>query len=113
MCQWIQHAANRLIRLPAPLAMDLTQIDFVGLVPKFHLAAHILSCQLNFSFNLTPGVGRTDGEGIERDWSNLNPVASSTREMGPGSRADTLEDHFGDWNHRRLNGMGMYLASFM
>ncbi|KAJ3477374.1 hypothetical protein NLI96_g10506 [Meripilus lineatus] len=47
-----------------------------------------------------PGVGRTDGEGIERDWSGLNSLATSIREMGPGSRHDTLDDHFGDWNFR-------------
>ncbi|KAH7905401.1 hypothetical protein BJ138DRAFT_1138292 [Hygrophoropsis aurantiaca] len=51
-----------------------------------------------FSFNLTKGMGRTDGEAVERGWANINPAASSTREMGPGSRRDTLDDHFGDWN---------------
>ncbi|KAF6742729.1 hypothetical protein DFP72DRAFT_1081492 [Ephemerocybe angulata] len=35
-------------------------LDFKFLVPKFHLPAHILQCQLNFSHNLTPRVGRTD-----------------------------------------------------
>ncbi|KAJ7880547.1 hypothetical protein B0H14DRAFT_3767250 [Mycena olivaceomarginata] len=35
------------------------------LVPKFHLPAHIEQCNIDFSFNLTPGVGRTDGEAPE------------------------------------------------
>ena len=40
------------------------------------------------------GVGRTDGEEVERGWAKFNGTAGSTREMGPGSREETLEDHF-------------------
>lgn len=72
------------------------------LVPKFHLYAHQTDCQINYSFNLTPGVGRTDGEAPERGWAAMNPVASSTKEMGPGSRRDTLDDHFRDYNWRKI-----------
>ncbi|KAG1826541.1 hypothetical protein EV424DRAFT_1471591 [Suillus variegatus] len=43
-------------------------------------------------------VGHTDGEAPERGWANINHVASSTKEMGPGARRNTLDDHFGDWN---------------
>ncbi|KAH9477994.1 hypothetical protein JR316_0010227 [Psilocybe cubensis] len=62
-------------------------------------------CQTSFSFNFTPGVGRTDGESPERGWSSANGIASSTKEMGPGSRNDTLDDHFGDYNWRKIIGM--------
>ncbi|KAG5635682.1 hypothetical protein H0H81_010420 [Sphagnurus paluster] len=41
-------------------------------------------------------VGRTDGEAPKRGWAAVNAVTSSTKEMGPGSRHDTLDDHFGD-----------------
>ncbi|KAG1846540.1 hypothetical protein F4604DRAFT_1688355 [Suillus subluteus] len=47
------------------------------------------------TFKEEKGMARTDGEAIERGWSNMNPVATSTREMGPGSRRDILDDHFG------------------
>ncbi|KAJ7096002.1 hypothetical protein C8R43DRAFT_964421 [Mycena crocata] len=46
--------------------------------------------------------GQTDGEAPERGWANANPLANSTKEMGPGSRRDALDDHFDDWN--RLKG---------
>ena len=78
------------------------------LVPKFHLPAHIEACNLLFSFNLTPGVGRTDGEAPERGWANINPLAHSTKEMGPGTRRDTIDDHFGDWNWKKVIGMGRF-----
>ncbi|TFK59773.1 hypothetical protein BDN72DRAFT_780295 [Pluteus cervinus] len=78
-------------------------------VPKFHLPAHVGSCQTTFSFNLNCHVGRTDGEAPERGWSHLNPLATSTAEMGPGSRRDTLDDHFGDWNWRKTKNMGIFI----
>jgi hypothetical protein len=93
---------------------DEFQIDYVNktitfLVPKFHLPAHVSKCQTAYSFNLTRGVGRTDGEAPERGWADINRVAASTKEMGPASRRDTLDDHFGDWNHQKIIGLGEYL----
>ncbi|KAJ7729133.1 hypothetical protein B0H14DRAFT_3518394 [Mycena olivaceomarginata] len=40
----------------------------------------------------------------ERGWANANPLASSTKEMGPGARRDALDDHFNDWNHKKIWG---------
>ncbi|KAJ7120873.1 hypothetical protein C8R44DRAFT_623095 [Mycena epipterygia] len=79
------------------------------LVPKFHLPAHIEACNLKFSFNLTRNVGMTDGEAPERGWSDANPLARSTKEMGPGSRRDALNDHFNDWNHKKIVALGYAL----
>ncbi|KAJ6563476.1 hypothetical protein B0H10DRAFT_2239446 [Mycena sp. CBHHK59/15] len=78
------------------------------LVPKFHLPAHIEACNLKFNFLLTrdTDVGQTDGEAPERGWANANPLARSTKDMGPGFRRDTLDDHFNDWNHKKIIGLG-------
>ncbi|KAF7377339.1 hypothetical protein MSAN_00154900 [Mycena sanguinolenta] len=76
------------------------------LIPKFHLPAHIELCNLKFSFHLTPDVGQTDGEAPERGWADANPLARSTKEMGPGARRDTLDDHFNDWNHKKIIRLG-------
>ncbi|KAF8074788.1 hypothetical protein FPV67DRAFT_1665551 [Lyophyllum atratum] len=76
------------------------------LVPKFHLPAHVKECNILFSFNLVKGVGRTDGDVPERGWANINPIAQSTKEMGPGARRDTLDDHFNDWNWKKTIQFG-------
>jgi hypothetical protein len=55
-------------------------------VPKFHLPAHVKECQTSFSFNFKSEVCWTDGEAPECGWANINPVASSTKEMGPGAQ---------------------------
>ncbi|KAG6907526.1 hypothetical protein DXG01_008615 [Tephrocybe rancida] len=98
-CQWGRNLAKRCTIYP-PNPYTNLQIHF--LVPKFHLPAHRPDCRFNFSFNYTPGVGRTDGEAPERGWAAINNVANSTKEMGPGSRRDTLDDHFGDYNWRKI-----------
>ncbi|KIK90983.1 hypothetical protein PAXRUDRAFT_27206 [Paxillus rubicundulus Ve08.2h10] len=36
-----------------------------------------------FLFNFICGVGQTDGDAPEQGWVNINPAASSTKEMGP------------------------------
>ncbi|KAG1856429.1 hypothetical protein F4604DRAFT_1931841 [Suillus subluteus] len=95
-------AEAKALRIQYLLSMVLT-------VPKFHLPAHIASCQTKFSFNFIKGVGWTDGKAPECGWADINPIATSTREMGPGSRRDTLDDHFNDWNWKKVCSMGTTL----
>jgi hypothetical protein len=83
-CQWGRHLQDRLqSTIPQHLhPPSYTEIEVF--VPKFHLPAHKPECHVAYSFNYAPGVGRTDGEGIERTWSVLNKVAPSLSMMGPG-----------------------------
>ncbi|CAA7257476.1 unnamed protein product [Cyclocybe aegerita] len=94
-CQW---SKKRCSIYPENVISSRPELQIDFLVPKFHLPAHVASCQIEYSFNLIPGSGRTNGEAPERGWSAVNSVAASTREMGPGSRQDTLDDMFGDYN---------------
>ncbi|PPQ84273.1 hypothetical protein CVT24_012851 [Panaeolus cyanescens] len=108
-CQWSIHLQERLARL------DTTYFLFDGtwisrfLVPKFHLPAHVSACRTRYSFNYTTGAGRTDGEAPERGWNETNPLAGSTREMGPGTRRDTINCHLGDHNWRKVVNMDEFL----
>ncbi|KAK7017285.1 hypothetical protein R3P38DRAFT_3320598 [Favolaschia claudopus] len=106
-CQWHLNLFSRLeYYADDELTFDGTGKFFTFLVPKFHLPAHIESCNLKFSFNLTRDVGQTDGEAPERGWADANPLARSTKEMGPGFRRDSLDDHFNDWNHKKIIALG-------
>ncbi|CCA75618.1 hypothetical protein PIIN_09609 [Serendipita indica DSM 11827] len=107
-CQYKKRFNDRFARLPhilQPFPMSLT-----WLVPKFHLISHQAKCQVKYSFNYCPGVGRTDGEAIERFWSAHNILGSSTKRMTPESRMDTLNFHFNDWNWQKLRRMGSLLS---
>ncbi|KAJ7733908.1 hypothetical protein B0H16DRAFT_1327784 [Mycena metata] len=110
VCQWHIHVWDRMrVYRDVDITIDGLHKFVTFLIPKFHLPAHIEECNLKFSFNLTRNVGQTDGEAPERGWANANPLARSTKEMGPGSRRDTLDDHFNDWNHGRIIALGYML----
>ena len=105
VCQWHKRLVERLGLLPDNIQPSwISRVVFA--IPKFHLPAHIDSCNRTFSFNLIKGVGRTDGEAPERGWSGMNGIAKSTAEMGPGNRRDTLDDHLGDANNEKVKELG-------
>ncbi|KAG1879782.1 hypothetical protein F4604DRAFT_1679367 [Suillus subluteus] len=81
----------------------------------FCSSQHFVDIALTHSmFHMTSlNVGQTDGEAPECGWSNINPMASSTKEMGPGSWRDVLDDHFGDWNWKKVVGLGATLLCKM
>ncbi|KAI5992012.1 hypothetical protein F5J12DRAFT_907442 [Pisolithus orientalis] len=108
-CQWHKKLYQQMDQMPPSLQSNLHNWAVTFLIPKFHLPAHIASCQWSFSFNWTKGVGQTDGKELECGWANLNPTASSMKTMGPGHRQDTLGDYFGDWNWKKLIGLGTSL----
>jgi hypothetical protein len=108
-CQWSRNLSQRLVQLPNSMQLSDKQLHLLQFaIPKFHISAHGLDCQCDFSFNYRPYMARTDGEDPERWWAHINPVSMSTKEMGPGARLDTLDDHAGAWNWQKITGFGTY-----
>ncbi|KAK0430927.1 hypothetical protein EV421DRAFT_1893439 [Armillaria borealis] len=100
-CQWKAKLQDQMKKLPAKAQFhDDMALDFG--VPKLHCKAHKYACQCQFSMNLKWGVAQTDGEGVEQTWDDMNTCASSTKEMGPGARHDTIDDQFGGHNWRKI-----------
>ncbi|KAH8113739.1 hypothetical protein DFH11DRAFT_1509928, partial [Phellopilus nigrolimitatus] len=108
-CQWIKKLPLRVREYPFELQVAFWQVVLRAVVPKFHLKAHGEPCQSPYSLNLLRHSARTDGEGIERGWSHINPIAMATREMGPGFRHDTIDDHWSAYNWRKIIGSGSIL----
>ena len=105
MCQWSINLRNRLKDFPLVAARQLSDKIVAHLVPKFHLAAHKKECQIKFSLNYEPGVGRSDMEGPERTWFGLQG-GGSTKDQGPGYWSDAMDDKFGHWNWSKLVRLG-------
>lgn len=105
-CQWSKNFKRRISRYPAALQIDPDKLNLRAVIPKFHLPAHGPQCQTRFSLNYLPKVGRTYGEGVESGWANTNGAATSTREMAPGLRHETLNDLWGAWNWKKILGFG-------
>lgn len=102
---------HRITKFVNALGSDLNSKYFDFAVPKFHLPMHGPPCHSAFSLNFIPQVGRTYGEGVESEWSSINPLATSTREMTPSVRRETLNDHWSFWNWRKIVGFGMCFQS--
>ncbi|TDL13645.1 hypothetical protein BD410DRAFT_735067, partial [Rickenella mellea] len=108
-CQWSKNLFSRMAEFPPIMQLQHAMSKVFHAIPKFHLPAHGPKCHSKFSLNYRRGVGRSDGEGVERGWAHINAVATSTREMGPGSRHGTLDDHWGAWNWGKVIGLGKAL----
>ncbi|KAF8169581.1 hypothetical protein K438DRAFT_1774163 [Mycena galopus ATCC 62051] len=95
-CQWSRNFGKCAKLMPKNMRLpDGTDVIFK--VPKFHLPPHITNVM---------GVGRTDGEGVERNWSWLNSAARSVSVMGPGAREDTIDNLCGFSNWKKTADMG-------
>ncbi|KAI6039235.1 hypothetical protein EDC04DRAFT_2868045 [Pisolithus marmoratus] len=114
-CQWKLNLACRIGQLPDHLHVPLAVVAslFMFSIPKFHAPAHAASCAIPHSLNLMPGARCTDSEVVKHNWSEINHVTNSTKEMGHGAWHDTIDDHFGHHNFRKLVGLGRLLCDWL
>ena len=111
VCQWSRNFLRRVGQFPLwmqPPVQLLNTITYV--IPKFHIYGHGSKCRTQFSLNYIQHSARTNGEEPERWWAHINPVSMSTREMGPGARHDTIDDHAAAWNWRKITNFGIYFC---
>jgi hypothetical protein len=109
-CQWSRNLRTRISQFPS--WMRIPPSLFVAtryVIPKLHIYGHGNKCQYKFSLNFLKWSARTNGEDIERWWSHINPTSMSTKEMSPGARHDTLDDHAAAWNFRKITRFGLQL----
>ena len=107
VCQWSRNLLKRMKQYPSFMQIDPKRILAAKFVlPKFHIFNHGLSCQLRYSLNYLKYSARMNGEDPERWWAHINPISMSTREMGLGSRTDTIDDHARAWNWRKITNLG-------
>ena len=108
-CQWHKNLQSRLTNYGSLPLLQLSDLNYWKVVvPKFHLPAHGVKCQLLYNIAYTKWAGRMDGERIEAGWAQIASMATWTRESGPNARRDVLDDHWGAGNWRKLVGLGKF-----
>ncbi len=101
-CQWQVHLAKQhkgmptLLRANPPAGINRPSITVA--LPVWHRAVHEEDCTYANSMRYRTGAGMTDGEGVKRMWSLLNPFATATREIHADTRHENLEDAIDDHN---------------
>ncbi|KAJ7839301.1 hypothetical protein B0H13DRAFT_1650261 [Mycena leptocephala] len=108
-CQWQKNLASRIRKLPADMQLDFESFLFQCGLPVWHASSHETECTNCYSLSFIPGVGKTDGEGIERLWAELNAFALHTKNMGIGHCADTLDDKINYHNFMKNLGQASIL----
>ncbi|KAJ7430891.1 hypothetical protein B0H11DRAFT_2262792 [Mycena galericulata] len=103
-CQWEKNLSARMAKLPPELQLDLENIMLQCGLPVWHAAAHEKECANKNALSFLEGLGRSDGEGVERLWSFLNECSYHTKDMSIGNRADTIEDKLD--SHNFLKNLG-------
>lgn len=108
VCQWSRNLVRRVATLPPRMQIDPDILNASKKVlPKFHEFNHGYKCQVQYSLNITRHAGRMNCEDPERWWGYSNATSMSTKEMGEGSREDTLDDFARSYNFRKITGFGM------
>jgi hypothetical protein len=95
ICQYFVHLWDRI----GHLLPDNLEIDrAIGL---FHVHDHKDQCFHRFASSFIPGSGVVAGEILESLWANLNTIAHTTRTATLAHRAEVIDDHATDSNHKK------------
>ncbi len=103
-CQYMVHLRERIGHLLDPgMRID----SGIGL---FHVHAHKDECLFRYATSYIPGAAVTAGEILESMWSTLNTISPSVRTATLAHRAEVLDDHCCDANHKKGLGIVNYLC---
>jgi hypothetical protein len=99
-CQYFVHLQDRIGHLlPAGLTLDCA-------IGMFHVHGHKEECFFRYATSFIPGSGVTIGEILEMLWSSLNSISPTVRTASLANRAETIDDHAGDSNHKKMLNIG-------
>lgn len=103
VCQYFVHFRDRIGHLlPQGLNVDRA----IGL---FHVHAHKEACFFRYAASFIPNTGVCAGEILESLWSNLNTITPSTRTATLAHRAEMIDDHANDSNHKKSLAIGIFI----
>ena len=105
VCQYIIYLLEHIsAHLPHGMSIDWA----IGL---FHVHNHKEDCFFHYAPTFIPGSGIVAGEILESLWSSLNSISPTVRTATLPHRAEMLDDHATDSNHKKMLGMAVTLCS--
>jgi len=99
ICQYFIYLRDRIGHL-LPSGLD---IDWA--IGSFHVHAHKETCFFRFAPYFIPGTGIVSGEICEALWSSLNTITPATRTTTLAHRAEIIDDHAAESNHKRCSAL--------
>ena len=105
-CQYYIHLQERIGHmLPVGLKLDCA----IGL---FHVHGHKEQCFFRYATTFIPGAGITVSEILEMLWSLLNAITHTVHTATLAHRAEMIDDHATDSNHKKMLNIGMSIVVF-
>jgi hypothetical protein len=105
VCQYIIYLRERIgAHLPPGLTID----QAIGLL---HVHGHKDECFFRYAPSFIPGSGIVAGEILESLWAVLNSISPTVRTATLPHRAEMLDDHATDSNHKKMLSMTVTLCS--
>ena len=98
-CQYYVHLHDQ-IRGWLPFGLDIDTA--IGL---FHVHAHKDQCFFQYASSFIPGAAIVVGEILESLWSSLNAISLTVRTVTLQHRAEMLDDHANNSNHKKCLGI--------
>jgi hypothetical protein len=80
------------------------QID--AAIGSFHVHGHKDTCFYRYATSFIPGAGVVAGEILESLWAVLNAVTPAMRTATLAHRAEIMDDHMTDSNHKKSLNIG-------
>lgn len=81
-------------------------------VPALHVQGHQDSCTYLFGTAYMECIGHFHGETAEHYWPEANQLGPHVRQMNLGHRQDTMIQHHGDWNAKKMAKIGASHCTF-
>jgi hypothetical protein len=104
VCQYIIYILEWIsAHLPASLSIDRA-------ISLMHVHGHKDECFFRYAPSFIPGSGVVAGEILESLWSSLNSISPTVRTATLPHRAEMLDDHSTNSNHKKMLGMTVMLC---
>ncbi|KAJ7130587.1 hypothetical protein C8R44DRAFT_732099 [Mycena epipterygia] len=108
-CQWQKNLCEHVKKLPEEMRPDFEKFLFQCGLPIWHALSHEAECTNRFSLSFLPGIVKTDSEGIEQLWAELNAFVFHMKKMGLRHHVDSIEDKIDYHNHMKNLGQDCHL----
>ncbi|KIK66950.1 hypothetical protein GYMLUDRAFT_157418 [Collybiopsis luxurians FD-317 M1] len=80
--------------------------DATWLIPTCHVHNHVESCDVLYCYAFKPNTAHFHSKTTEQFWPTLNAIDVSVCQMSLQHCVDVSMLHYGDWNWKKVVGMG-------
>ncbi|KAJ7791850.1 hypothetical protein B0H14DRAFT_2395267 [Mycena olivaceomarginata] len=123
VCQWWKFLLKRMAQLPPPGVHHNRELEpkrhaafrmFRFVIPKMHIHAHTLDCQVKFLAEPCPGErAKQTGKGSSDLMRQSAPSLAAHESVDPGPDTTPLDNHWSFWNWLKTIGLSEHVQNVL